>query len=122
MSIRFSGQYFAFNKLLEIHDDVNNPKHSYIKFALSSSRKRTDNGERIYSDWFAVAKGDAVAVVKGLVKGDFISCNGVVERVPYMQGDTKKWPDASLTIFQIEKYIRPEEESIDPIVKNGLQD
>jgi hypothetical protein len=122
MSIRFVNQYFTFNKLQEIHDDINNPNHSYVRFALSSSRKRTDTGEREYSDWFGVARGKAFDVVKNLVKGDFISCSGSVERVPFKQADgTKKWPDASLVIFQAEKYVRSEEPEPAPTVDNVPQ-
>lgn len=110
MSIRFQNQYFTFHKLLEVHNDMGNPSHSYTKFTLSSSRKRPDTGERIYSDWIATARGDVVNTINSLVKGDFISCNGVIERVPYTQDEKKKWPEATIVIFQAEKYVRPEEE------------
>jgi len=47
------------------------------------------------------------------VKGDFISCNGAVERVPFKLPDgTRKWPDASLVIFEAAKYVRPDENII----------
>lgn len=102
---------------MEKHDDLNNPKRSYVRVSLSSSRKRTDTGERVYSDWFATVHGDAVKVVEGLVKGDFISCNGSISRTPYKLADgTKKWPDAEINIFQVEKYIRPDEPTIVPAV------
>lgn len=116
MSIRFQNQYLTFNKFQEIHEDVSNPAHSYIRFSCSSSRKRTDTGDREYSDWFAIARSKAVEIVKGLVKGDFVSCNGAVERVPYKVADgTKKWPDASLVIFEMTKYIKPEEDVVPSI-------
>ena len=42
-----------------------------------------------------------------------MSCNGAVERVPFKLADgTKKWPDASLVIFEMVKYIRPEDDVV----------
>jgi len=110
MSIKFTNQYFTFNKIQEKHEDMASPAHSYLRCSLSSSRKRTDTGEREFSDWFAVVRGDAFEVVKELVKGDFINCSGSVERVPFKLADgTKKWPDASLIIFQASKWVKPED-------------
>jgi hypothetical protein len=110
MSIRFNNQYFTFNKAIEKHDDLSNPKHSYMKISISSSRKRSDNGERIYSDWFAIVHGDAINAVSGFVKGDFFSANGSISRTPFRLTDgSKKWPEAEINIFQVEKYVRPDE-------------
>ena len=71
MSIRFKNQLFYFNKVQEVHDDISNPAHSYMRVSLSSSRKRSDTGLREYSDWFAVIRGKALEVAKTLSKGRF---------------------------------------------------
>jgi hypothetical protein len=108
MSVRFEHQYFTFHKIQELHEDIGNPKKSYVRFSLSSSRKLPDD-TREYSNWFAVARGDAMQVVKGLVSQDFIYCNGVFDRVPYVANDgIKKWPDAKMTIFEITKWVKEE--------------
>lgn len=110
MSVRFINQYFSFNKIQEKHNDIVHPNRSYVRFSLSSSRKRTDTGEREYSDWFATARGDAASIVETLEHGDFIVCTGAFDRVPYKLPDgTKKWPNASIVIFELKKYIKPED-------------
>lgn len=110
MSVRFVKQYFSFNKIQEKHEDLASPNRSYVRFSLSSSRKRTDTGEREYSDWFATARGDVAKFVDGLVKGDFLVCTGAFERVPYKTADgAKKWPDAQVIMFEMTKYVRPED-------------
>ncbi len=83
MSVRFVNQYFTFNQIQETFEDATNPNRSYVRFSLSSSRKRTDTGEREYSDWFAIAREEVAQFVKGLVKRDFIACTGAFDRVPW---------------------------------------
>ena len=109
MSVRFQNQYFSFNKIQEVHEDVVNPNKSYVRFSMSSSRKRLD-GTREYSDWFATARGEVADFIKSLVKRDFIVATGSFSRVPFTTADgTKKWGDAQIYIYEASKYIRPEE-------------
>ena len=110
MTVRFEHQYFTFNKVQEVHEDMASPSKSYIKFSLSSSRKKKDN-TREYSDWFAIAYGELVEVVKRLQKKDFVYCNGIFSRVPYTSGDgTIKWPNPTMVIFEIDKFVSKENE------------
>ena len=116
MSVSFKDGYFNFNRILENHADLSYPRNSWAKVLLSSSRKdNREEGKRIYSDWIATFRLDAMKDLDTLVKRDFIVCNGAFSREGKEQSDgNKKWFDAQMTVFEWHKHEKNKSAPIDP--------
>ena len=107
MSVRFTKQYFSFNRILESHEDKANPTRSYTKVIMSSNWKGRDE-KRHYSDWIAKFKGNAFMNVATLKKGDFIMCSGSFTREAFEKEGKRMYPEATMNIFEWEKWVAPE--------------
>lgn len=104
MSVRFKAQYFSFNRILEMHEDLENPSKSYAKVLFSSSWKPGNSEKRRYSDWIARFYGSATIGLSELKKGDFLVVDGSFSREAFEKDGKRVYPDASMTVFEWHKY------------------
>lgn len=114
MSVKFYKQYFKFNKILEVKENLQNQSLSSAKVSISSSWKGND-GVRHYSEWIASFKKESFLKVKDFAKGDLIICDGSMTKESYEKEGKRIFPDVSVTIFSAVKWEKPEERIIDEL-------